>query len=82
MTWPFETRRYWWEHRPGRFYSTLKVDVAPVGEEPLPPIPGEPGPRTRTVYRRRVEITVSPTGRSVRIYVDGVEIPATPKGDR
>ena len=29
-------------------------------------------------WRRRVEFSISPTGRSVRIWVDGNEIPARP----
>ena len=83
MIWPFHTRHYRWEYRPGRVYETLKIGVVPIKEEPLPPITADGPPRARTVYRRRVEITVSPTGRSVHIHVDGVLIPARPKeGDR
>ena len=33
-------------------------------------------PYAFTKWRRKVEFSVSPTGRSVRIWVDGVEIPA------
>jgi hypothetical protein len=39
------------------------------------------GPRAPGRWARHVQVTVSPTGRSARVWVDGVEIPIRKDGD-
>lgn len=56
-------------------YHSLIVNAGPRGEERVVPPAGEQHAFTRQVWKRRVEICVSPTGRSVRVWVDGEEVP-------
>lgn len=61
----------------GRFagYVLVTVDAGPRGQERVAPPAGEEYAYDRPLWARRVEVTVSPTGRSARVWVDGVEIP-------
>lgn len=56
-------------------YVRVTVDAGPRGVE---------GPHENPAWARRVEVSVSPTGRSARVWVDGREIPmerSAPDGD-
>ena len=44
------------------------------GQERIVPPAGEEYAFTRTKWRRHVQVYVSPTGRSVRVFVDGEEV--------
>ena len=70
---PFTIRRYNFDHQGGR-WQDLKVDICPTFVEHIVPPAGEDHAFFRQHYKRTVEISVSPTGRSVRIWVDGKEI--------
>ena len=70
---PFSIRRYNFDHR-GERWQVLKVDIWPTWVEHIVPPAGEDHAFDFQHYKRRVEISVSPTGRSVRIWVDGKEI--------
>ena len=70
---PFNIRRYNFDHRSGR-WQNLKVNVWPTWVEHIVPPAGEDHAFFFQHYKRQVEIGVSPTGRSVRIWVDGEEI--------
>ena len=70
---PFNIRRYNFDHRGGR-WRRLTVDIWPTWVEHIVPPAGEDNAFFYQHYKRRVEISVSPTGRSVRIWVDGKEI--------
>lgn len=48
-------------------YVRVTVDAGPRGVE---------GPHDNPAWSRRLEVSVSPTGRSARVWVDGAEIPA------
>lgn len=56
-------------------YVRVTVDAGPRGVE---------GPHENPAWARRVEVSVSPAGRSARVWVDGREIPlerSTPDGE-
>jgi hypothetical protein len=55
-------------------YECVTVCAGNDGEERVVPPAGEQHAFTRPMWRRRVEVSVSPTGRSVRVWVDGVEV--------
>jgi hypothetical protein len=58
---------------PGRGVA-CHVDAGDRGTERIVPPAGETYAFTRKRWARRVEVYVSPTGRSVRVYVDGREV--------
>ena len=64
----FETKRG------GGRWECLKINVVPTRVERVVPPAGEAHAFDVQHYKRTLEIYVSPTGRSVRIYVDGVEV--------
>lgn len=70
---PFNIRFARFDHRGGT-YRALTVEAQPVRTERIATGYGEPFDKTH--YARTVEIYVSPTGRSVRVFVDGQEVPA------
>lgn len=55
-------------------YTVLKVDAGPLGVERVVPPAGEEHAFDRPLWRRQVEVSVSPAGRSVRVWVDGEEV--------
>jgi len=74
--WPFRTRRFRIERRRNDHLShVLKIDVVPTTTERVVPPAGEDHAFDVQHFRRSIEVYVSPTGRSVRVWVDGVEIP-------
>jgi hypothetical protein len=73
--WPFKIRQYDAELN-GTDYAVLQVDIVPTHVERIVPPAGEEHAFDVQRYRRRVEVSVSPTGRSVRVWVDGVEVRA------
>lgn len=70
-------RRFSWLLRSGdtRPYRTVNVRAGWRGRRRIVPPAGEAHAFDVDDYAREVEVTVSPTGRSVRVYVDGVEVP-------
>lgn len=70
---PFTIRRLSYRHRDG-LWQNLRVDIWPTSVEHIVPPAGEDYAFDFQHHRRDVEISVSPTGRSVRIWVDGKEI--------
>lgn len=53
----------------------VNIDAGPLGSERIIPPAGEEYAYDRPLWRRRVQVSVSPKGRSSRVWVDGVEIP-------
>ena len=70
---PFTTRHYRIAHR-GGIWNVLNVRAQPTFVERIVPPAGEDHAFDVQHYKREVEVSVSPTGRSVRVWVDGVEI--------
>lgn len=56
-------------------YVLVTVDAGPRPAEHVVPPAGEAYAFDAARWARRVEVSVSPTGRSARVWVDGVEIP-------
>lgn len=67
---PFQVRRWAVEHH-GGMYRLLDVDIVPTSIERIVPPAGEEHAFDVQHFRRRIQVSVSPTGRSVQIYVDG-----------
>ena len=60
----------------------LTVTAGPLPPKRVVPPAGEDYAFDVVQWKRRVGVYVSPTGRSVRVWVDGVEIkPLPPAGD-
>jgi hypothetical protein len=57
-------------------YVLVTVDAGPRPPERVIPPAGEAHAFDAARWARRVEVSVSPTGRSARVWVDGREIPA------
>lgn len=57
-------------------YALVTIDAGPRRAERIVPPAGEAYAFDAGRWARRGEVTVSPTGRSARVWVDGVEIPA------
>jgi hypothetical protein len=57
-------------------YVRVTVDAGPRPPEHVVPPAGEAHAFDAARWARRIEVSVSPTGRSARVWVDGVEIPA------
>jgi len=78
MTAHFEVDRWTIEHphHPDRGgYHMLNVRAGNRGTEHVVPEAGEDYAYDRDVWARRIQVSVSPSGRSVRVWVDGVEVP-------
>lgn len=56
-------------------YVVANIGAGNDGTTRVVPPAGEAYAWDRQEWRRRVSISVSPTGRSVRVWVDGVEVP-------
>jgi len=69
----FNISHYRFHHRGGE-YETVKIRCAPTTVEHVVPPAGEDHAWDFQHYRRTVEVTVSPTGRSVQVYVDGKRV--------
>jgi hypothetical protein len=61
-----------------RLAGASQVDIRAGfrGTERVVPPAGEDHAYDRDLWERHVQVYVSPTGRSVRVFVDGQEIPA------
>ena len=55
-------------------YHVASIDAGPRELVHVVPPAGERYAFDRQEYARRVEVSVSPTGRSVRVWVDGTEV--------
>lgn len=55
-------------------YETVVIGAGSPKVERIVPPAGEDHAFDRVEWKRRVEVSVSPTGRSVRVWVDGQEI--------
>jgi len=56
-------------------YVLVTIDAGPRPSERIVPPAGEDYAFDAARWARRVEVTVSPKGRSARVWVDGREIP-------
>lgn len=65
----FDVHHFGYEGR-----ELLTVRLGNDGTQRIVPPAGERFAFDRTIWRRTVECAVSPTGRSVRVWVDGVEV--------
>lgn len=54
--------------------TVLCVDAGPQGTERVVPPAGEAYAFDRPLWARRIQVSVSPKGKSVRVFVDGAEI--------
>lgn len=70
---PFDIRHLTFEHR-GGLWHVLDVGAQPTFIERIVPPAGEAHAFEVQHHRRHVEVYVSPTGRSVRVFVDGQEV--------
>ena len=70
----FSIQEFVVQGREGIYYDVLKVGAMPTFVERIVPPAGEAFAFDVQHYRRSVEISVSPTGRSVRVWVDGREV--------
>lgn len=61
----------WYEHDG---YTVANVRAGALPNERVVPPAGEEYAFMLRRWRRRVEVSVSPTGRSVRVWVDGTEV--------
>lgn len=52
----------------------IAVDAGPRGSERVVPPAGEAHAFDRRLWAHKVELSVSPTGRSVRVFLDGTEV--------
>lgn len=57
-------------------YEQLAIKAGPRGTERIVPPAGEEYAFDVALWARRVVISISPAGRSVRVWVDGTEVPA------
>lgn len=69
-----EVRETAWEQKPGQVRTMVTINAGHRGTERVVPPAGEAWAFERDVWDREVGVYVSPTGRSVRVFVDGVEI--------
>lgn len=65
----YDVRVATWDDR-----ACVIVEAGNRGTERIVPPAGERHAFTRQKWARRVEVYVSPTGRSVRVHVDGEEV--------
>ena len=56
-------------------YVWLRINAGPRPPTHHVPPAGDEYAYDRAEWARRIEVSVSPTGRSARVWVDGVEIP-------
>lgn len=71
---PFRIHESFYPGRGMSDYTVLHVDAVPTFVERIVPPAGEAYAFDVQHYRRRIEVHVSPTGRSVRVWVDGEEV--------
>ena len=67
----------WWHGEPGEVaegYTQMTVRAGPRGEKVVVPPAGPEYAFTVEEWARTVVVSVSPTGRSVRVWVDGEEV--------
>lgn len=69
-----EVRHFTAEMRPGRVYEIAHLSAGVVRVDRVIPPAGLEYAFARTTYRREVQVSVSPNGRSVRVFVDGREV--------
>jgi hypothetical protein len=69
---PFKVRWARFKHR-GEMYQCLTINVLPVAVDRIVPEAGDQYAFEKIHYDRQIEVYVSPTGRSVRVFVDGIE---------
>lgn len=69
-----KVRQSWIRGRRDDMWETVRVQCVPTFNEHVTPPAGEEYAFDVQHYRRTVEVFVSPTGRSVRVYVDGKEV--------
>lgn len=74
MSSPFKVKEFTFGHRDG-IYTVLDVSCVPTFVETIVPPVGEDWAFDVQHYRRHIQISVSPTGRSVQVFVDGRRIP-------
>lgn len=55
-------------------YTVMSIDAGNRGHERVVPPAGDAHARDQQMWARHVQVSVSPTGRSVRVFVDGVEV--------
>lgn len=72
---PFSIRQLSWKRDRGGDNQAVIVEAGYQGTEHIVPPAGEQYAFDREKYKRRIEVYVSPTGRSVRVWVDGKEVP-------
>lgn len=69
-------RRSSFKDRRDAIWQNVKLGCGPTFVEHVVPPAGEDYAFDIQHYRREVEVYVSPTGRSVRVWIDGNEVPA------
>lgn len=57
-----------------RGYTQVEIGAGPLPPERIVPPAGEEHAFEVPRWRRRVTVSISPTGRSVRVWVDGEEV--------
>ena len=55
-------------------YTMMTITAGNRGTERVVPPAGEAHAFDRQLWARHVQVSVSPTGRSVRVFVDGIEV--------
>lgn len=73
MDW-FTTRRWTFPGRTGAPWNVFEIKAVPTFVEHIVPPAGDEYAFDVQHYKRHVEVYVSPTGRSVRVFVDGQEV--------
>lgn len=63
-------------------YDNIKITAGNLGIERIVPPAGDEYAFGVQRWKRTIEVSVSPTGRSVQVYVDGNLIPPTPSDDQ
>ncbi len=57
-----------------RDYAQVDILAGPLGTERVVPPAGENYAFDRLLWRKHVTVSVSPKGRSVRVWIDGKEV--------
>lgn len=65
--------RWWPDDRRGA-YRSIHINAGRCRTERVVPPAGEDHAFDREVWDHRIEVSVSPTGRSVQVYVDGEKV--------
>lgn len=61
------------QHR-GGVYETVRISADLIDTEHVVPPAGEKYAFDRRIYRHNIEVTISPTGRSVQIHANGTKV--------